>query len=42
MPQMALPVLPVWLTAPMQMRQVPRIARVWEALAEGLRASQGA
>ena len=32
-----LPVLPVWLTAHEAMRQTPRIRRVWDLLAEGLR-----
>ncbi len=32
-----LPVLPVWLTAHEAMRQTPRIRRVWELLAEGLK-----
>ena len=32
-----LPVLPIWLTAHEAMRQTPRIRRVWELLAEGLR-----
>jgi DNA-binding transcriptional LysR family regulator len=32
-----LPVLPVWLTSHEAMRQTPRIRRVWELLAEGLR-----
>lgn len=32
-----LPTLPVWLTAHEAMRQTPRIRRVWELLAEGLR-----
>lgn len=35
-PDMDLPALPVWLTAHEAMRKVPRIARVWEALADGL------
>nr|WP_321250420.1 LysR family transcriptional regulator [uncultured Ruegeria sp.] len=34
-----IPVLPVWLAAPQAMRQTPRIRRVWDLLAEGLRAS---
>lgn len=33
------PVLPVWLAAPQAMRQTPRIRRVWDLLAEGLKAS---
>jgi DNA-binding transcriptional LysR family regulator len=32
-----LPVLPVWLTAHEAMRQTPRIRRVWDLLAQGLR-----
>lgn len=32
-------VLPVWLAAPQAMRQTPRIRRVWDLLAEGLKAS---
>lgn len=32
-----LPVLPVWLTAHQAMRHTPRIRRVWDLLAEGLR-----
>lgn len=32
-----LPVLPVWLTAHAAMRQTPRIRRVWDLLAEGLK-----
>lgn len=32
MPALALPVLPVWLTAHEEVRRVPRVARVWEAL----------
>jgi DNA-binding transcriptional LysR family regulator len=35
----AIPPLPVWLAAHPTMRQTPRIARVWDLLAEGLRAS---
>jgi len=31
--------LPVWLAAPQAMRQTPRIRRVWDLLAEGLKAS---
>lgn len=34
-----IPVLPVWLAAPQAMRQTPRIRRVWDLLAEGLKAS---
>ena len=33
-----LPTLPIWLTAHEAMRQTPRIRRVWDLLAEGLRA----
>lgn len=36
-PEMELPALPVWLTAHESLRKVPRIARVWEALAHGLK-----
>ena len=32
-----IPVLPVWLAAPQAMRQTPRIRRVWDLLAEGLK-----
>ncbi|MDX8351668.1 LysR family transcriptional regulator [Cognatiyoonia sp. IB215182] len=32
-----LPTLPIWLTAHEAMRQTPRIRRVWDLLAEGLR-----
>lgn len=32
-----LPTLPIWLTAHEAMRQTPRIRRVWELLADGLR-----
>lgn len=32
-----MPTLPIWLTAHGAMRQTPRIRRVWELLAEGLR-----
>ena len=32
MPEMPLPALPVWLTAHEEVRRVPRVARVWEAL----------
>jgi DNA-binding transcriptional LysR family regulator len=35
----AIPPLPVWLAAHPAMRQTPRIARVWDLLARGLRAS---
>ncbi len=34
-----IPILPVWLAAPQAMRQTPRIRRVWDLLAEGLKAS---
>ncbi len=34
-----IPVLPVWLAAPQAMRQTPRIRRVWDLLADGLKAS---
>lgn len=33
-----LPILPVWLAAPQAMRQTPRIRRVWDLLADGLKA----
>ncbi|WP_170336584.1 LysR family transcriptional regulator [Ruegeria arenilitoris] len=33
-----IPILPVWLAAPQAMRQTPRIRRVWDLLAEGLKA----
>ncbi|MEJ8561449.1 LysR family transcriptional regulator [Yoonia sp. GPGPB17] len=33
----SLPTLPIWLTAHEAMRQTPRIRRVWELLAEGLK-----
>jgi DNA-binding transcriptional LysR family regulator len=32
MPELPLPELPVWLTAHEEVRRVPRVARVWEAL----------
>ena len=32
-----LPTLPIWLTAHEAMRQTPRVRRVWELLAEGLK-----
>ena len=35
-PEMGLPTLPVWLTAHPTIRRLPRVARVWEALADGL------
>ncbi|MEC7763718.1 MAG: LysR family transcriptional regulator [Pseudomonadota bacterium] len=38
-PEMALPSLPVWLTAHEAMRRTPRIARVWDALANGLKSA---
>lgn len=34
LPQAALPVLPIWLTAHEAMRQTPRIRRVWDLLSE--------
>ncbi|NOC45929.1 MULTISPECIES: LysR family transcriptional regulator [unclassified Ruegeria] len=34
-----IPILPVWLAAPQAMRQTPRIRRVWDLLAEGLKAA---
>ena len=36
LPDMPLPTLPVWLTTHESLRHTPRIARVWDALAEGL------
>lgn len=36
LPGLALPGLPVWLTAHEAMRRTPRISRVWDALAAGL------
>lgn len=36
--ELGLPVLPVWLTAHEAVRAAPRVNRVWEALAKGLRA----
>ncbi|GKY86348.1 LysR family transcriptional regulator [Sinisalibacter aestuarii] len=38
LPDMPLPVLPVWLTAHEAVRRVPRVARVWDALSEALAA----
>ncbi len=38
MPEQDLPALPCWLTAHEALRRVPRVARVWEALATGLSA----
>jgi DNA-binding transcriptional LysR family regulator len=38
LPDLALPSLPVWLTAHEALRQVPRVARVWEALTTALAA----
>lgn len=38
-PDMPLPSLPVWLTAHEAMRRTPRIARVWDALADGLKSA---
>ncbi len=38
LPEMSLPALPVWLTTHQAMRRVPRIARVWEALAQAISA----
>lgn len=35
-PDLVLPTLPVWLTSHEALRRVPRVARVWEALAEAL------
>lgn len=39
MPDLPLPRLPVWLTVHEAMRRTPRVARVWDALAEGLAAA---
>lgn len=36
LPDLALPHLPVWLTAHERLRHVPRVAGIWEALARGL------
>ena len=36
LPEVSLPGLPVWLTCPTRLRRTPRVARVWDALAEGL------
>ena len=36
LPDAPLPSLPVWLTAHDSLRHTPRVARVWDALAEGL------
>lgn len=36
LPDAPVPSLPVWLTAHETLRQTPRVARVWDALAEGL------
>ncbi len=33
------PILPVWLASPQAMRQTPRIRRIWDLLAEGLKAA---
>lgn len=38
-PDAPLPSLPVWLTTHERLRHTPRVARVWEALAEGLKAA---
>ncbi len=38
-PELPIPPLPVWLTAHEAMRATPRIRRVWDALAQGLRAA---
>ncbi|WP_298498915.1 LysR family transcriptional regulator [uncultured Maritimibacter sp.] len=38
-PEMPLPALPVWLTAHEAMRRVPRVSRVWDALAQGIPAT---
>lgn len=39
LPDIPLPVLPVWLTAHEAMRRTPRVARVWDLLAKGLEAA---
>lgn len=36
LPELELPSLPVWLTAHQRLRHQPRVAAVWEALAEGV------
>lgn len=36
LPDAPMPTLPVWLTAHESLRHTPRVARVWDALAEGL------
>ncbi len=36
LPDLVLPALPVWLAAPQATRRTPRIARVWDMLADGL------
>jgi len=38
LPDVEIAPLPVWLAAPQAMRQTPRIRRVWDLLAEGLKA----
>ncbi len=35
-----IPRLEIWLAAPQAMRQTPRIRRVWDLLAEGLRSAR--
>lgn len=37
LPDLDLPKLPVWLTAHETLRHVPRVARVWDTLADGLK-----
>ncbi len=39
LPNLDVLALPVWLAAPQAMRQTPRIRRVWDLLADGLKAS---
>lgn len=39
--EMTIPPLPIWLTAHEELRRVPRIRRVFDALAEGLRGQTG-
>lgn len=37
LPEVPIPALPVWLTAHQAMRKTPRIRRVWDILAEGIK-----
>lgn len=41
-PSLALPALPVWLAAPQALRQSPRVRRVFDHLADALKAQAGA